>query len=88
MHQVKAEQCTANEMSNGSWEQQTKETAANGAAPEDTTRQRKQTEDKDVASWMQDIHEGNEHLMLPKRFPQWIVLQKLKLKHGFGSSSF
>ena len=51
-HQVKGKQHTKNEMSSDSWEQQTKETAADRTAPKDNSRQRKQTKDKDVDLWM------------------------------------
>lgn len=39
-------------MSSDSWEQQTKEMAADRAVHNDNTRQHKQTEDKDVDLWM------------------------------------
>lgn len=39
-------------MCSDSWEQQTKEMAAERAVHNDNTRQRKQTEDKDVHLWM------------------------------------
>lgn len=46
--QVEAEQYTKTGMSSDSWEQQTKEIAADRAGSQHTTRQCKRTEDKDT----------------------------------------